>query len=82
MNITLYDVQFSDGAIKPYLENLIAENILMQVYSDGYHHQMIDGIQDKSKYKREVDNKDRRIVSKLGRWSMLQTTVGWKFSVK
>ena len=46
LNNFLYDVQFPDGAIKTYLTNLIAENILMQVDADGYHHQLLDGIQD------------------------------------
>ena len=51
LNNFLYDVQFPDGAIKTYLTNLIAENILMQVDADGYHHQLLDGIQDHSKDK-------------------------------
>ena len=45
LNTVLYDVQFPDAEIKPYLVNLIAENILMQVDADGYHCQLLDGIQ-------------------------------------
>ena len=33
-NTILYDVQFPDGAIKPYSADIIAENILTQV-DDG-----------------------------------------------
>ena len=82
LNTVLYDVQFSDGAIKPYLANLIAENIIMQVNADGYHCKLLGGIQDHSKDKRAVEKKDRRILSKLGRRSMQQTTIVWKFRVK
>ena len=82
LNTVLYNVQFPDSAIKPYLENLMAYNILMQVEDDGYHRQLIDGIKNNSKDKREVEKKDRWIVSKIGRRSMKQSTVGWKFCVK
>ena len=51
MNTILYDVQFPDGSIKPYLENLIAKNIMMQADSDGLHHQLLEGILDHSKDK-------------------------------
>ena len=47
----LYDVQFPDGSIKPYSENLISENILMQADGDGIHHQLLEGILDHSKDK-------------------------------
>ena len=82
LNTILYYVQFTEGDIKPYLANLIAENILMQVDADEYHYQLLDGIQDHSKDKRAVDKKDMWIVSKLGRRSMQKSTVGWKFRVK
>ena len=67
LNTVLYDVQFPDSSIKLYLENLIAENILMQVDADGYHHQLLDGIQDHWKDKLSVEKTDRCIVSKLDR---------------
>ena len=82
LNTFLYDVQFTDCAIKPYFANLTAENILMQVNSDGYHCQLLDGIQNHSEDKLTVEKKDRWIVPKLGGRSMRQTTVGWKFHVK
>ena len=37
LNTALYDVQFPDGSVKPYLANIIAENILNNVDADGYH---------------------------------------------
>ena len=37
LNTALYDVRFLDGSVKPYLANIIAENILNSVDADGYH---------------------------------------------
>ena len=50
LNTVLYDVQFPDSAIKPYSENLMQDNILMQVDAYGYHLQLLYGIQNHSKY--------------------------------
>ena len=41
LNTMLYDVQFPDGSIKPYSENIIAENISMQADGDRLHHQLL-----------------------------------------
>ena len=41
LNTILYYVQFNDGVIKPYLVNLISDNILMQVDASRYHHQLL-----------------------------------------
>ena len=78
----LYDVQFPDSSIKPYSENLIAENILMQVDSDGLHHKVLERILEHSKDNREIEKKDKYFVTKRGRWSMHQITVGYKFNIK
>ena len=82
LNTMLYGVQFPYGSIKPYSANLIAENILMQADSDGLHHQLLEGILDHSKDNRAIEKKDKYFVTKCGRQSMRQTTVGWKFNVK
>ena len=58
LNTMLYDVQFPYGSIKPYSENIIAENILMQADSDGLHHQLQEEILDHSKDKQAIENKD------------------------
>ena len=42
LNTIIYDVQFPDGAIKPYSADLIAENILTQVDADGHHNQLLE----------------------------------------
>ena len=82
LNTMFYDVQFPDGSIKPYSANLIAKNILMQANSDGIHHQLLEGIFNHSKDKRAIEKKEKNFVTKRGRRSMRQTTVGCKFNVK
>ena len=82
LNTMLYDVQFPDGSIKPYSENIIAENILMQADGDRIHNQLLEGILDHSKDKQSIKKKDKYFISKRGRRSMRKTTVGWKFIIK
>ena len=36
LNSIIYDIDFSDGTVKEYSANVIAENMLTQVDSDGY----------------------------------------------
>ena len=82
VNTILYDFQFPDGAIKTYSANITAEKIFTQVDSDVYHNQLLERVFDHSKDKQEVEKKDQWIVTKCGRRSMSQTTIGWKFRVK
>jgi hypothetical protein len=42
----VYDVEFPDGTIREYSANLIAENMLTQVDSDGYSLTLMEGIVD------------------------------------
>ena len=51
INTMFYDVQFPDGSIKPYSENLIVKNILMQADGNGLRHRLLEGILDHSKDK-------------------------------
>ena len=82
LNTILYDIQFPYGAIKPYSENLITENILTQVDDDGYHNHLLKGILDHSRDKQSLEKKDKWIVTNRVRWYMQQTTGGLKFRVK
>ena len=40
----VYDVEFPDGTVKQYAANVIAENLLSQVDTNGYHYQDLDKI--------------------------------------
>eukprot|EP00980_Cylindrotheca_fusiformis_P014396 scaffold3830_cov85-Cylindrotheca_fusiformis.AAC.8 len=46
LNSMVYEVEFSDGQVKEYAANVIAENMLTQVDSDGYSTTIMKGIVD------------------------------------
>ena len=46
LNTITYDVEFPDGQVKEYGTNIIAENMLTQVDSDGYSLSLMDSIID------------------------------------
>ena len=46
LNTIIYEVEFPDGKVKDYAANVIAENMLTQVDSDGFALTMMDGIID------------------------------------
>eukprot|EP00957_Ditylum_brightwellii_P063583 4826828-Ditylum_brightwellii.AAC.1 len=49
MNTMIYDVEFPDGQVREYAANLIAENMLTQVDSDGYTKTLMESIVDYKK---------------------------------
>ena len=49
LNTVTYDMEFSDGQVKEYSANIIAENMLTQVDSDGYSLSLMDSIIDHHK---------------------------------
>ena len=45
-NFIVYEVEFEDSNFKEYGANVIADNIICQVYHDGYSLTLMDGIVD------------------------------------
>jgi hypothetical protein len=80
LNTTLYEVQFSDGMIKTYAANTIAENVYNMVNEDGETATIFDGIIGHKKNKNAVDTKDRFVTIKDRRYPR-KTTAGWHFEV-
>ena len=83
LNSIVYEVEFEDGQMQEYSANLIAENMLTQVDSDGYSLTMMEGIID---FKRDdavaIPKSDMHVVTKRGQRRMRKTTQGWKLLVK
>ena len=83
LNTIIYEVEFPDGQVKDYAANVIAENMLTQVDSDGFTLTMMDGIID---YERDdavaIPKSDAYVVTRRGRKRHRRTTVGWKLLVK
>ena len=50
LNSIMYEVELADGRIKEYGTNIITENMLTQVDSDGFRLSLMEGIID---YKRD-----------------------------
>jgi hypothetical protein len=83
LNTMIYEVEFKNGDIKEYAANIIAENMLTQVDSEGYSLTMMKGIID---YKRDdsvaVSKRDMYVVTARGQKKLRKTTMGWKLLVK
>ena len=79
LNSLVYDVEFPDGLVKQYAANVIAENVLSQVDSSGFHTQALDRISLHEKLGNAVSHKDAYITTKRGVRKLRQTTIGWRF---
>jgi hypothetical protein len=80
LNTTLYDVQFSDGMIKTYAANTIAENVYNMVNEEGESNTTFDGIISHRKNKNAIEKKDRYVTVNNKRFPR-KTTAGWQFKV-
>ena len=83
LNSIIYKVELADGRIKKYGANIIAENMLSQVDSDGFSLSLMEGIID---YKRDdsvaISKMDKYITTSRGQRRLRKTTAGWKLLVK
>ena len=83
LNSHLYEVEFTDGSVREYSANLIAENMLTQVDEDGYSLTMMNAI-----INHEVDpavainKEDGYVTTKQGTRRMRKTTAGWRLLVQ
>ena len=83
LNSVVYDVEFPDGTIREYAANIIAENMLTQVDSEGFSLTMMEGIID---YRKDaataVSKDDQWVVTRRGQKRRRKTTCGWKLLVQ
>ena len=83
LNTITYDVEFSDGQVKEYGANIIAENMLTQVDSDGYSLSLMDSIIDhRTDPSQAIPIEDKYITTKSGQKWLWKTTEGWKLLIK
>ena len=75
MNSMIYEVEFPDRQVKEYSANIIAENILSQVDSNGYSMQLMQAIVD---YKRDdsmaVQMANQYVYTKSGQKRLCKST--------
>jgi hypothetical protein len=78
LNSIVYEVEIPDGQVKEYAANVIAENMLMQVDSDGYSTTILKAIIDYCKDKAvAVPKADKYVYTSSGQKRLRKTTVGW-----
>lgn len=81
LNLIVCDAEFPDGKVKEYSANLIAENILSQVDSEGFSTLLLDSITDYAKDGSAVEMSDLFATTKQGGNQMHHTTYGWNLKV-
>ena len=83
LNTITYDVEFPDGQVKEYGTNIIAENMLTKVDSDGYSLSLMDSIIDhKRDPSQAIPMEDKHIATKSRQERLRKTTKGWKLLIK
>ena len=77
LNTITYDVEFPNGQVKEYGANIIAENILTQVDSDGHSLSLMDSIID---HQRDLSQailiEDKYITTRSRQKRLRKTTKG------
>jgi len=66
LNSVVYEVEFPDGDVQEYAANVIAENMLSQVDSDGYSLSLIQGIVDHRSNSSAVPKSEKYIITQSG----------------
>ena len=83
LNTMVYEVEFPDGQVRDYSANVLAENMLRQVDSEGFTVTMVDGIVD---HQRDpavaVPKSDGFVTTKRGTRRRRITTQAWKLLVR
>ena len=69
----VYEIEFPDRQIKKYTSNILAENILSQIDSEGFSTVLFDSIISFRKNKTVVEKTDRFITITSGCKKLKQT---------
>ena len=83
LNSIMYEVELADGRIKEYGANIIAENMLTQVDSDGFSLTPMEGIINyKCDYSIATPKTEKYITTGSGQRRLWKTMAAWKLLVK
>ena len=83
LNSIVYDVEFPDGQVKEYAANILAENMLSQVDSEGHSTLLMKEIIDHRKDASiAVPMEDKYLVTRTGQRRLRKTTQGWDLLVR
>ena len=73
---SLYEVDYPDGTTEQLAANIIAENMLSQVDSEGHHYKLLAEVTDHKKDDSGIANVDGFIKSSSGNLHQKRTTCG------
>ena len=76
-----YEVEYDDGYVRKLQANIIAENLLSQVDSEGREFTIMDEISDHRKDTTAIPKEDGFIKHKNGNRHRKRTTRGWELLV-
>ena len=82
LNSYLYEVEFPDGEVKQFAANILADNCMSQVDSNGHHSQFLDCINNVRCDDRDIAKSDGYNMTKRGKRKLRETTVIWYFEIK
>ncbi len=82
LNSVIYDVEFSDGQVREYSANLIAENMFAQIDDEGYVTPLLDGIIDAKSDSNAVTKSDGWVATNSGQKRRRKSTTGWSMNVQ
>ena len=81
LNTLMYDVDFPDGATKPYAANIIADNIHNSVDSDGHRSRPFGEISNYCKTANTIAIADATAVGRNGRRYQRNKTAVWNLLI-
>ena len=79
---SLYEVEYPDGTIDQQSANIMDDNMLSQVDSEGHHYQVLNEVTDHKKDDSDISKVDGFIKSISGNLHWKLMTCGWKLLVK
>ena len=78
----LYEVEHPEGTTEKLADNIIAENMMSQVDSEGHHYKVLTEVTDNKKNDSSISNVDCFINSSSGNIHRKRTTLVWKLLVE
>ena len=78
---SLYEVEYPDGTTDQLAANILAENMLSSVDSEGHHYQVLTEVTHNKKDDSAISKVDCFIKSSSGNLHRKRTTRGWKLLV-
>ena len=78
MKSLLYKVEYPDGTTDQLADNIIAENMMSQVDSEGHHYQVLTEVTDHKKDYSAISKLDGFMKSSNGKLHQKRTACGRK----